>query len=251
MLSLKDDTILFLTACVHPNGMVATVLQDKDVRLRQYLDAIRYYISSTEFPILVVENTETDLSPFFREEIEKGRLEILTFQGNDFDKRLGKGYGEGLILNYAFKHSSFIANYRNIIKVSGRHRVVNLKSVIRLSEMFLCGGNREFVVCEITPKKSFARSDMFVASKDFYEKWFLNKSLEVNDSKRIWFEHKLYESISLAHKEGFQILFPPLCISQEGQSGTSGIEMKHPRFRRHVHFFALMLMFKLGIKKII
>lgn len=251
MQKLKADTILFLTACVHPNGMVETVLQDEDVRLRQYLDAIKYYLYYTELPILVVENTNTDLSPFFKEDIAKGRLEILTFQGNDFDKSLGKGYGEGLILNYAFKHSTLIANAQNIIKVSGRHRVVNLMSVVRLSEIFLGGFNKDFVVCEVDSKKSFARSDMFIASKAFYERWFLAKSLEVNDSRRVWFEHKLYESISFAYKSGFHVLFPPLCVSQEGQSGTSGAEMKRPRLRRHIHFFVLMLLYKSGIAKII
>lgn len=63
---MKDTSIvLFLTACVNPENMSKTVLINPQVRLSQYINAIRFYIDNTRFKILLVENTNFDLTPFF------------------------------------------------------------------------------------------------------------------------------------------------------------------------------------------
>lgn len=245
MKRIKRDSLLFLTACVHPKGMAHTALQDGDVRLQQYLDAIRFYLEHYSFKILVVENTEVDLSSYFKKEIDNGRLECLTFDGNSFDRSLGKGYGEGLIINYAFAHSLFIKESKYLIKVSGRHRVLNLNSIMTASECFL-DSKDDLVVCEIKPSMGFARSDCYIASKSFYER-YLNKGLRLcNDNQGVWFEHILYNCIVQSHKDGFQFLYIPFALDQRGDSGTSGENFAKTRLRRKIHFFANMLYYKLG-----
>lgn len=249
MKQIKQDTLLFLTACVHPKGMAQTVLQDGDVRLRQYLDAIRFYLDKYSYKILVVENTEVDLSPYFQKEIEQGRLECMTFDGNSFDRSLGKGYGEGLIINYAFSHSQFIKECKFLIKVSGRHQVLNLSSIMTASEWFL-NKKEDLVVCEINPANSFARSDCYIASKSFYERYLNEGLLHCNDSKNVWFEHILYKSIVQSHTDGFQFLYIPFALDQRGDSGTSGEKIAKTRLRRKLHFFANMLYYKFLKKKV-
>lgn len=245
MKRIKRDSLLFLTACVHPKGMAQTALQDGDVRLQQYLDAIRFYLDKYSYRILVVENTEVDLSSYFKKEIDNGRLECLTFDGNSFDRSLGKGYGEGLIINYAFAHSLFIKESKYLIKVSGRHRVLNLNSIMTASEWFL-NKKEDLVVCEINPVNNFARSDCYIASKSFYERYLNEGLLHCNDSKNIWFEHVLYNSIVQSRKDGFQFLYIPFALDQRGYSGTSGESFAKTRLRRKIHFFANMLYYKLG-----
>lgn len=244
MKRIKQDTLLFLTACVHPKGMAQTALQDGDVRQQQYLDAIRFYLDKYSYRILVVENTEVDLSSYFKEEIYDGRLECMTFDGNSFDRKLGKGYGEGLIINYAFQHSRFIKECKYLIKVSGRHRVLNLNSIMSVSEWFL-NEKDDLVVCEVKPEKNFARSDCYIASKSFYEKYLNEGLLHCNDSKNIWFEHILYRCITQSHKDGFQFLYIPFALDQRGDSGTSGEKMTKTRLRRKLHFFVNMLYYKM------
>ena len=39
-----------------------------------------------------VENTDYDISSYFTKEIGQGRLECLSFNGNDYDKSFGKGH---------------------------------------------------------------------------------------------------------------------------------------------------------------
>jgi len=249
MKRIKQDTLLFLTACVHPKGMAQTALQDGDIRLQQYLDAIRFYLGHYSFKILVVENTEVDLSSYFQKEIEQGRLECLTFDGNSFDRSLGKGYGEGLIINYAFLHSSFIKECKYLIKVSGRHRVLNLNSIMTVSEWFL-NAKDDLVVCEIDPKMNFARSDCYIASRFFYERYLNDGLSHCDDSKDIWFEHILYSCIVHACKDGFQFLFIPFALDQRGDSGTSGEKFAKTRLRRKLHFFVNMLYYKVRRGKV-
>lgn len=249
MKRIKQDTLLFLTACVHPKGMAQTALQDGDVRLRQYLDAIRFYLDEYSYKILVVENTEVDLSPYFQKEIEQGRLECMTFDGNSFDRSLGKGYGEGLIINYAFSHSQFIKECKFLIKVSGRHRVLNLASIMKASEWFL-NKKEDLVVCEINPAKNFARSDCYIASKSFYRRYLNEGLLHCDDSKDVWFEHILYKSIVQACKAGFQFLYIPFALDQRGDSGTSGEKIPKASLKMKLHFFAKMLCYKILNRKI-
>ncbi len=54
--------LLLLTACVNPNGMKFTALQDPKIRMTQYVKAINFYLSKTDFPVLVVENSGYDLA---------------------------------------------------------------------------------------------------------------------------------------------------------------------------------------------
>ena len=110
------DNVLFLTACVNPGGMAYTKLQDGNVRLLQYKKALDWYLGHSDLPILVVENTMTDFSADYQSYIDSGRLEYLTFDGNQFDKSKGKGYGEMLIMKYGMEHSRFLKEAKRVTK---------------------------------------------------------------------------------------------------------------------------------------
>lgn len=54
-----------MTACVDPQGMSNTILQDKDLRKQQYIEALDFYLTKTDLPIVFVENSNTDFSNLF------------------------------------------------------------------------------------------------------------------------------------------------------------------------------------------
>ena len=108
--------------------MSFTVLQDIDIRKNQYIDSIRFYLNSSDCPILFVENSGIYISSYFQNEISSKRLEILVFNGNDYDKTLGKGYGEMLIIQHAFEKSVFIKSANFIFKITGRYKIINHSS---------------------------------------------------------------------------------------------------------------------------
>lgn len=126
---MRHKIVILLTACIHPNGMCLTALKDTDERKKQYIDALKYYLRTTELPIVFVENTATDLSPMFTPYMQSGRLEYLTFDGNNYPKELGKGYGEAEIIGYAMRHSTLLKTSTYLLKITGRIIVTNINSI--------------------------------------------------------------------------------------------------------------------------
>ena len=124
--------ILLLTGCINPNGMAYTTLSDQEERKNQYISAIRYYLSKTKYPIVFVENSDTDISYLFRSEITSGRMECMSFFGNQ-NKNLGKGYGECEIIQFALNNSRLINSDmdQRIAKITGRLIVKNISAIIR------------------------------------------------------------------------------------------------------------------------
>ena len=219
------DKVLFMTACINPSGMPNTALQSVSLRKKQDMEAINYYLANTKYRILFVENSGVDISSYFLEEIKTGRMEFLTFEGNDFDKKLGKGYGEGLIVRYALQNSKLLHADSMVIKVSGRHIVTNLSKIENLSNVF-CGKNG-YVVCDINPKTRGANSDLFISSVDFL--WLFEKNIEmINEESHIWFEHVLYKTIVQYCNMNGKFIYLPLPLRQVGVSGSMGTSFKKP-----------------------
>ena len=80
---MGNKYVIVLTACINPGKMIHTSLTDVDIRRRQYKDALEFYLLQTDYPIVFVENSGTDISGDFRKFVDCGRLEFITFQGNE------------------------------------------------------------------------------------------------------------------------------------------------------------------------
>ena len=92
---------ILLTGCINTGGMPFTWLTDTNERLKQYADAIHYYLETTNNEIVFCENSNTNIFPLFENDKNNDRLEILTFPGNK-EKQKGKGYGEAEIITSLF-----------------------------------------------------------------------------------------------------------------------------------------------------
>lgn len=211
--------VILLTACVNPNGMALTALQDTDERLKQYEDALNWYLNNTDLPILFVENTDCDISPKYISQIENGRLEMLSFRGNDYPRELGKGYGEAKILEYALNHSTFLKTTDVIIKITGRLICSNVNTIIRESK-------RPDTVMGVVIKDRWERlqckSQVVVLPKKFLQDYFLLNAGQLNDTNNYWFEHLLWDAAEKWQQDGY--LFRELAILPQikGQSGSTG-----------------------------
>ena len=64
---MGNKYVIVLTACINPGKMIHTSLTDVDIRRRQYKDALEFYLLQTDYPIVFVENSGTDISGDFRE----------------------------------------------------------------------------------------------------------------------------------------------------------------------------------------
>lgn len=185
---MNNNLVLLLTGCINPNGMSYTVLQNPEIRKKQYIETIRFYLSKTNLKILFVENSGNDISDTFYNEIRNNRIEILTFSGNDYDSSLGKGYGEMIILEHANIHSQFIKNADFIFKITGRYKILNINSFINnYIEQF-----QSFdLILNFRPGLTWADSRFFGFRPFFLSDYLLTYKEIVNDHNSINFENAL------------------------------------------------------------
>lgn len=240
----KNDnmsTILFLTACVNPKGMAYTKLNNPEVRLQQYKEALNWYLENTDLKILLVENSGCDFSDCYQRQMTDGRLEFLCFEGNDYDRSRGKGYGEAAIMEYGITHSRLISSAPSeclqIIKVTGRLICQNVKE---LCERY---HNIDTVYSDIGKDDwngNIANSQFVLAPISFWKDYFLPNRENIDDSARCHFEHLLYDSIGDWKKTGkrhreFWLL--PKIIGVSGTNGQGIMSSAHRDVRDKIMYF--------------
>ena len=224
-----NKRVLLLTACVTPAGMAYTALQDPHERERQYLNALSWYIKNTSLRIVMCENTNYQLPQEFSAFIKNGRLEYLTFNGNNsFDKSRGKGVGESLIIQHAIKYSKFIADADVIMKMTGRQILKNINFIVHHCTKDNCiyANNGRYYL-----NLRFAFSQFYICPKSFYKEYFLKGISRLDDSKFYYFEHLLADSIAewkADGRGGSSEFWMPLLI--DGTSGSCNAPLEHPSF---------------------
>lgn len=208
--------IILLTGCINPNGMSFTTLSNIEERKRQYVNAIRFYLTSTKHKIVFVENSGTNISSIFQDINDSNRFEYITFYGNQ-NKERGKGYGECEIIEFALKNSKIITSSKDqlITKITGRLIVKNINTMIFLHSIF----HPQKTVCfSINSDLSFPDSRFIIAPYSFFTE-FLKTKEKINDSYGYYFEHALLETIKNLKDYAFTpFLFIPRI---EGFSGTT------------------------------
>ena len=188
---------ILLSACVNPNGMTHTALQDTQERMNQYKRAILWYIEHTDLPVVVVENSNTDMSAEFADFIKEGRLEYIFFDGNNYPHSRGKGFGETLILKHAIENSKILSSCDSFIKITGRLILNNINDIIHKVKPEVIYSNTVFI-----DGKGVNFSHIFIANRNFILNYFLPYIDKLDDSKGFYFEHLLFEAISKWERDG-------------------------------------------------
>lgn len=210
-----NKIVLLLTGCINPGEMPFTHLTNKDERMRQYKNAIDFYLHKTDYPIVFAENSNTDISNDYKKDISRERLEIITFKGND-NKQRGKGYGEAIIIEYALKHSQLIKNDSYIVKITGRLIVENIQNVIHKNIPFQPSRS---ICCSFHSDLHFSDSRIFGAPKDFLVK-LVDQKNRINDNLNIYFEHILANCAINAKEPCYPFWEEPCIIGMSGSTGN-------------------------------
>lgn len=238
------DDIILLTACINPGGMPFTVVSDATQRLNQYLLALQFYLQNTSCPIVFVDNSNMDKTPFLEYESQYGsRLEILSFDGNKV-KTQGKGLGEMEIIEYALIHSKFnlLLDKHRIVKITGRLIVRNINSLLKCDKLHLYP--YKSIVCHVNSDLTFADSRIFISLGSFMNLLVKQKKY-LNDTKGIYFEHLLCQQI----KQQKTFTFFPFITEPhfEGISGSTGIKYEKPN--TSLLYKLRYLNFQMGVQK--
>ncbi len=231
--------ILLLTACINPIGISDLKIVDPEERLMHYKSALDFYLKKSNFNIVFVENTNTNLNKVFKEFLAYERIEFLSFDGDQYDKSKGKGFGEGLILKYAFENSSFIKNSDYIVKITGRLIIRNILYLLR-------GTCENDVFIDSNGHFDYIQSQFFCGDKMFYEKYLIPELENIDDSHNIYFEHILAKSVKQWRNSGFE--YGPFCqpIYIEGSSASMGTVYRKPSFRQYIVVFLRYVIYKIS-----
>lgn len=210
---MKRKIVLLLTACINPNGMANTALIDNEERKNQYYNALNFYLSTINIPIVFVENSNYDISNDYKKEIQSGSLEFITFNGNDFEKFRGKGYGEALIIKEGFQKSYYLNHCHYVVKITGRIIVQDIKRIISSKLLYFDNIFR----CDFR-LGDFLWSMVFVAKASTLQEIITNKIEQIDESKWVLFEHVLYCGMYESKKTiAIPFIEPPII---EGISGS-------------------------------
>lgn len=235
-MSIIDNKIILLTGCINPNGMTKTVIQDPEARKQQYILAINYYLNNTHYPIIFIENTNTDISGGFEQCVNNKRIEFITFNGNDFNKALGKGYGEAIMIDYAIKKSILIQESSFIIKITGRLIVENIEELTSEMKLSNCVyANMVRGNCGLERKSFF-----FGASVKFLRDYFLANKECIDESINVYFERHLYNECLIWKEAGGLSKEFKHPIIVKGVSGSTGKDYpieKHPRIKALLRYY--------------
>jgi hypothetical protein len=212
-----SKVILLLTGAVNPNNMTFTKLSDARSRAVQYIESIRFWLRTANIPVVFVENSNVDFSGWFEKEIQENRLEMLHFDGNNFDRSLGKGYGELLCLEYAQQHSIYMRDADFVFKVTGRHKILNFPVFLKMAQQLPDIG----LMVDFQKYMTFCDSRFFGYVPSFVPAYLSCFRNVLDDSRQVYFEHVFCMAALRAISDGY--IFRPFVDFPrvDGVSGTS------------------------------
>ena len=206
---------ILLTSSIDPNGCSFLTRGSIEDRKNDYLLAVEKWLTGTSFDIVYVDNSGYDLGFIIdRFSENSSRIEFLSYDGNGYDRALGKGYGELEIINYALTNSSKISSCDHLIKSTGRYFFPKMESFldgVRLEDYDFVGLFNEGVV----------HTGFFAVDKSFYLDFIGGVGGNpVNDTAGYYIEHLFY---NMAFSTERRLLIDTL--GAEGISGTFGTDI--------------------------
>ena len=224
---LKKVCIL-LTATIDPKGIVFMQRSDPTVRENDYIDSIKKWIENISYSILFCENSGYNSKI---EEILKGyvdrKTEFLQFNGQDFPRELGKGYGELQTIKYAIQHSNLIKGSDYVIKVNGRYFIKNIEKIA----CALSSNKDVYVMADLKKELTWADSRVYAFKPSFITEYLSKFQDLINDSKGFYLEHALARAILRAISDGYKWMPLPSKPFIIGYSGTADIPYSSSKIR--------------------
>jgi len=223
---------LLLTATVDVRGVEMLARTDPDDRYRDYCWALERWANCPGFAALVlVENSGYDISGF-RDVVDGSLLrpeavEFLSFDGQDFPRHLGKGYGETINLEYVMANSQLLAadDYM-LVRSNGRNVIQNIGAFLEVLD------GQVDVLCDLQQSLTWADGRVLAGTISFFRDYVCRFGREVDDSRGYNFEHALARAIHAAMADGLRwspFPEPPLI---QGYSGTSNRPIADGRLKR-------------------
>jgi hypothetical protein len=208
------DVSLVLTATVDPRPVPKLVDTQPDGRAIEYATALRRWTrySSLFKEIMWWENSDHALAHKIAAEFAP-TVSAHIIKAEAFDSRLGKGYGEALLLQQI---ASTGIGSKYALKCTGRLGVANIRSLLSTLD------SRPDIVIRLTQDFTYADSRLFVISSKLLSNLTSNLESEVNDGRGAYLEHALARRVLRLAAEGAHVRSWTVLPRFVGRSGSTG-----------------------------
>ena len=230
------DFSIILTCTVNPIQMPNLVRSNPEIRFQDYKKSFNFWVNNAFVnKIILLENSNFDLSYFneVAENIKNKEIEIISSNSNnEYDKSLGKGYGQYLCLKEIFDQSQIAKTTKYFIDVTGRHCIKNFKAII---EDII--KNESDIYVNITDNLKFADANIYGGTKNFFINYLLPETKKTNDSQNKIFENCVASATLKAISDGMNLSKTPIYADIEGFIGTNGKKYKQSIIKKIKLFF--------------
>jgi hypothetical protein len=228
--SNKPNICILLTAAIDPKGVIFMQRNNPLVRENDYIESIKKWLENTTYPLVFCENSGYSLHKI--EKIIKSYLnretEILQFDGQDFPREVGKGYGELLTIKYVIQHSTLSKHYDYVIKVNGRYFIKNIKKIAEV----LVRNHDIYVMADLKNTLEYSDSRVFAFKIAFVLDYLSQFHELINDSAGFYLEHALARAVLRAISDGYKWVPLPAQPTIIGYSGTFNTPYRASKIRR-------------------
>lgn len=227
----QHTVVLLLTATINPGPMPQVARNDPETRLHDYRVALDLWLQSGIEALVFVENSGYDLKTL--EQVARRypqvQCEFLSLNNNRSALDRGKGYGEMMLIEDAFKLSSRLRDADLVAKCTGRLTLRNYAKVVRGVV-----SDQADIHCTLKSNLSFADSRFFIARPAFFQRHLVPRKETLSDKDGFFFEHALAcaatASVAAGEKWRFFRHLPYIA----GVSGTFGVKMTDGFWTRKV-----------------
>jgi hypothetical protein len=213
---LAGETLV-MTATFRAGTTPVLVIRREEDRIEQYLCALLSWARPQRIRrIVFAENSNTgfDFSPIVRLLEAAGKeVEVLVYDGNKGSEQLGKGFGEGEILEHVFRHSRLLRRGSTFYKVTGRLFVRNFDRVSESTP----GRDAFRMKHRKDGKPSKVNTVFFKCSMELFERRLLKAYRQVDERKGVQIEHTYYNQLRDVDAGGFGAA--PRIVGQQASTG--------------------------------
>jgi hypothetical protein len=200
---IKKNISLIIPCTIDASGITNSIRSNED-RLNDLKTALPIWINSDFFKnYIIIENSNYNgpiISDIISSSHNKNIVEYIKYDGQWFDRSLGKGFGWYDQIKTAMNKSNFAQESEIFVFVTGRYIIKNFEKI-------LLNVNRE-MMCDIKENLTFAFSPVVVFPKTFILDYLLPEWKGIDESKGLSMEHVQSKALLRAIADGYEWELP-------------------------------------------
>ena len=203
----KKYHICLITSCIVPNTISGPITNfTKKERLIQLTNNINYLVKTSLFnEIYIIDpflNNEKKIKEFTSDLFKNGliksaKLKYLTFNPSEKTKfqikKKGKGYSELEMIIEGTKKINKEYTHTLIHKISGRYKILNIKKIVKKSELIF--NTKNILYLPFSRLLSKCYTVLISYKSDIDVNFFIDCLKDIDDKKNKYTEHSLYKNL--------------------------------------------------------